>query len=68
MVDMVVHRHNLRSTIGSLAAILTNAPPNEAITASSPKAITAQTSMRDAAVAAEGDDDIDPPAAAAHAE
>ncbi|MNL66169.1 hypothetical protein D3C87_1905900 [compost metagenome] len=64
----MVHRHNLRSTIGSLAAILTNAPPNEAITASSPKAITAQTSMRDAAVAAEGDDDIDPPAAAAHAE
>ena len=68
MVDMVVHRHNLRSTIGSLAAILTNAPPNEAITAGSTKAITAQTSMRDAAVAAEGDDDIDPPAAAAHAE
>ncbi len=68
MVDMVVHRHNLRSTIGSLAAILTNAPPNEAITAASPKALTDQTSMRDAAVAAEGDDDIDPPAAAAHAE
>ena len=68
MVDMVVHRHNLRSTIGSLAAILTNAPPNEAITAGSTKAIAAQSSMRDAAVAAEGDDDVDPPAAAAHAE
>ena len=68
MVDMVVHRHNLRSTIGSLAAILTNAPPNEAITAGSTKTITAQASLRDAAVAAEGDDDIDPPAAAAHAE
>ncbi|WP_338721598.1 acetyl-CoA carboxylase carboxyltransferase subunit beta [Devosia sp. XK-2] len=68
MVDMVVHRHNLRSTIGSLAAILTNAPPNEAIAANEPKAITAQASMRDAAVAAEGDDDLDPPAAAAHAE
>ena len=68
MVDMVVHRHNLRSTIGSLAAILTNAPPNEAITAGSTKTIAAQASLRDAAVAAEGDDDIDPPAAAAHAE
>ncbi|MEQ8598825.1 MAG: acetyl-CoA carboxylase, carboxyltransferase subunit beta [Devosia sp.] len=68
MVDMVVHRHNLRSTIGSLAAILTNAPPNEAITATSPKALTDQSSLRDAAVAAEGDDDLDPPAAAAHAE
>jgi acetyl-CoA carboxylase carboxyl transferase subunit beta len=68
MVDMVVHRHNLRSTIGSLAAILTNAPPNEAFTAGSAKAAAAQTSLRDAAVAAEGDDDIDPPAAAAHAE
>jgi acetyl-CoA carboxylase carboxyl transferase subunit beta len=68
MVDMVVHRHNLRPTIGSLAAILTNAPPNEAITAGSTKAITAQSSMRDAAVAAEGDDDVDPPATAAHAE
>lgn len=68
MVDMVVHRHNLRSTIGSLAAILTKAPPNEAITATSTKAITAQASLRDAALAAEGDDDIEPPAAAAHAE
>jgi acetyl-CoA carboxylase carboxyl transferase subunit beta len=68
MVDMVVHRHNLRSTIGSLAAILTNAPPNEAITANNPKALTDQSSLRDAAVAAEGDDDLDPPAAAAHAE
>ena len=68
MVDMVVHRHNLRSTIGSLAAILTKAPPNDAITASSTKAITAQASLRDAAMAAEGDDDIEPPVAAAHAE
>jgi acetyl-CoA carboxylase carboxyl transferase subunit beta len=68
MVDMVVHRHNLRSTIGSLAAILTNAPPNDAITNSGQKAIAAQASLRDAAVAAEGDDDLEPPAAAAHAE
>ncbi|GHA21134.1 acetyl-coenzyme A carboxylase carboxyl transferase subunit beta [Devosia pacifica] len=29
MVDMVVHRHNLRSTIGSLLGLLTNAEPIE---------------------------------------
>lgn len=68
MVDMVVHRHNLRSTIGSLAGILTNAPANDHLTGSAQKAIAAQASLRDAAVAAEGDDDLDPPAAAAHAE
>jgi acetyl-CoA carboxylase carboxyl transferase subunit beta len=68
MVDMVVHRHNLRSTIGSLAAILTNAPPNSAIPESGQRALAAQASVREAAVAAEGDDDLSPPAAAAHAE
>ena len=31
MVDMVVHRHNLRSTIGSLAAILTKAEASGAL-------------------------------------
>jgi len=68
MVDMVVHRHNLRSTIGSLAGILTNAPANDSFNGTAQKAIAAQASMRDAAVAAEADDDIVPPAAAAHAE
>ncbi|SFV37912.1 acetyl-CoA carboxylase carboxyl transferase subunit beta [Devosia crocina] len=66
MVDMVVHRHNLRSTIGSLASILTRAPANDELAGTASKAIAAQASLRDAAVAAEGDDDILPPAA--HAE
>ncbi|MDV3252479.1 acetyl-CoA carboxylase, carboxyltransferase subunit beta [Devosia sp. BK] len=66
MVDMVVHRHNLRSTIGSLAGILTRAPANEELSGSASKAIAAQASVRDAAVAAEGDDDL--VQAAAHAE
>lgn len=66
MVDMVVHRHNLRSTIGSLAGILTRAPANEELSGSASKAVAAQASVRDAAVAAEGDDDL--VQAAAHAE
>ena len=66
MVDMVVHRHNLRSTIGSLASILTRGPANDELSGSSSKAVAIQTSLRDAAVAAEGDDDLMPPAA--HAE
>jgi acetyl-CoA carboxylase carboxyl transferase subunit beta len=66
MVDMVVHRHNLRSTIGSLASILTRGPANDELSGSSSKAVAIQTSLRDAAVAAEGDDDLVPPAA--HAE
>ena len=66
MVDMVVHRHNLRSTIGSLASILTRGPANDELSGSTSKAIAAQSSLRDAAVAAEGDDDLAP--AAAHAE
>lgn len=66
MVDMVVHRHNLRSTIGSLASILTRGPANDELSGSASKAIAVQSSIRDAAVAAEGDDDLAPPAA--HAE
>jgi acetyl-CoA carboxylase carboxyl transferase subunit beta len=53
MVDMVVHRHNLRSTIGSLASILTKAEPSEELAGPGP--VLARTSVRDAAVAAEGD-------------
>ena len=69
MVDMVVHRHNLRSTIGSLAAILTKAEPSDVLTSTAP-AIAARASLRDAAVAAEGDDsdDLVSPPAAVHAE
>ncbi|MHA6689377.1 acetyl-CoA carboxylase, carboxyltransferase subunit beta [Devosia sp. A449] len=67
MVDMVVHRHNLRATIGSLAAILTKAESAGALTNTAPT--VARTSLRDAAVAAEGDDgDLLLPPAGAHAE
>ena len=67
MVDMVVHRHNLRSTIGSLAAILTRADSPEGLTSSEP--VLARTTLRDAAAAAEGDDgDLLPPPVAAGAE
>ena len=36
MVDMVVHRHNLRSTIGSLVGILTKSPARDELTATAP--------------------------------
>jgi acetyl-CoA carboxylase carboxyl transferase subunit beta len=63
MVDMVVHRHNLRSTIGSLAAILTRSEAPEGLAELTPSA--ARSDLRDAAVAAESaDDDLAPPAAA----
>lgn len=69
MVDMVVHRHNLRRTIGSLVGILTKAPANDDIPTEAPA--NRQLTMRDVAVAAEGDgaDDLatDRPVAA-HAE
>src|SRR5690606_31387499 len=59
MVDMVVHRHNLRPTIGSLIGLLTKAPVNEAIPAARQAATAsavATVTMRDVAVAAEGED------------
>jgi len=68
MVDMVVHRHDLRATIGSLAAILTKGDAPSAF-ASAEVSTAARSSMRDAAVAAEGDDaDLDSPPVAVHAE
>jgi acetyl-CoA carboxylase carboxyl transferase subunit beta len=68
MVDMVIHRHDLRSTIGSLAAILTRGEPIGELTSTAP-ALAAQASLRDAAMAAEGDlDDEATPPSAAHAE
>jgi acetyl-CoA carboxylase carboxyl transferase subunit beta len=67
MVDMVVHRHNLRSTIGSLSAILTKAEASGALTDKAPT--VARASLRDAALAAEGDDgDLIVPPVGAHAE
>jgi acetyl-CoA carboxylase carboxyl transferase subunit beta len=66
MVDMVVHRHNLRSTIGSLVSILTRAPAPADLTALVPASTLP---VRDIAIAAEGDDDlVTAPPAAAHAE
>ena len=61
MVDMVVHRHDLRSTIGSLIGLLTRAPVNEAIPAARAVAgaAVATVTTRDAALAAESDGDED---------
>ena len=68
MVDMVVHRHDLRATIGSLAAILSKSEAPGAL-ASAPTPASSRSTMRDAAVAAEGDDaELDAPPSAAHAE
>lgn len=36
MVDMVVHRHNLRQTIGSLVGLLTKAPAREELSETAP--------------------------------
>jgi acetyl-CoA carboxylase carboxyl transferase subunit beta len=36
MIDMVVHRHNLRQTIGSLVGILTRAPAREELSETAP--------------------------------
>jgi acetyl-CoA carboxylase carboxyl transferase subunit beta len=64
MVDMVVHRHNLRATIGSLLAMLTKAPVPAELTAVAPAP-----RARDIVITAEGDDDlVTAPPAAAHAE
>ncbi|MEO5807682.1 acetyl-CoA carboxylase, carboxyltransferase subunit beta [Devosia sp.] len=65
MVDMVVHRHNLRSTIASLAGILTK---TGALPQADGKDSQARISMRDAAMAAEGGDDLVASPQAAHAE
>ena len=51
MVDMVVHRHNLRSTIGSLAGIFTKTEPVAELASSSP--LLQQVTLREVAVAAE---------------
>jgi acetyl-CoA carboxylase carboxyl transferase subunit beta len=68
MVDMVVHRHNLRSTIGSLASILTRSEAVDGLAGAAAPA-QARASLRDAALAAEGDDaDLATPPSAAHAE
>ena len=52
MVDMVVHRHDLRATIASLAGILTK---SEALPALTAKPEPVRITMRDVAVTAEGE-------------
>jgi acetyl-CoA carboxylase carboxyl transferase subunit beta len=63
MVDMVVHRHNLRGTIGSLVAILTRSEaPEELASAPAPRASAVETAD------VEEDDLVTAPPEAAHAE
>ncbi|MEP7240261.1 MAG: acetyl-CoA carboxylase carboxyl transferase subunit beta, partial [Devosia sp.] len=59
MVDMVVHRHNLRSTIGSLVALLTGA--------ASPAELR-EAPERIAVTPLANDDDLDAPVAQAASE
>jgi acetyl-CoA carboxylase carboxyl transferase subunit beta len=42
MVDMVVHRHNLRQTIGSIVGILTKAQPREELSENAPARLAAK--------------------------
>ena len=61
MVDMVVHRHNLRSTIGSLVGMLTKAPSPQELTTNAPARLATP-------IAAEAGEDLVAVAEAAHAE
>jgi len=61
MVDMVVHRHNLRQTIGSLVGILTKAPAREELSETAPARLVAPI------VVSSGEDLVGEPEAA-HAE
>ncbi len=65
MVDMVVHRHNLRSSIGSLIGILTKVPAPVELTAT---ALVPRAAMRSIGEAVEGDDDLAAAPAPVHAE
>ncbi|WDR07174.1 acetyl-CoA carboxylase, carboxyltransferase subunit beta [Devosia rhodophyticola] len=66
MVDMVVHRHDLRATIASLAGILTKSGPVAELNESAP---VPRVTMREAAIVAEGDDgDLITAPEGAHAE
>jgi acetyl-CoA carboxylase carboxyl transferase subunit beta len=61
MVDMVVHRHNLRQTIGSVVGILTKALPREELSESAPARLASKITVTS------GDELADEPEAA-HAE
>ena len=65
MVDMVVHRHHLRSTIGSLVAILTKAEAPEVIPEAAPQPQPVTTVPT---VLGTDDDLVTAPPEAAHAE
>ena len=65
MVDMVVHRHNLRSTIGSLVALLMRLPAPEAVAEAAP---AAQKPATVPAILGSDDDLVTAPPQAAHAE
>lgn len=67
MVDLVVHRHDLRHTIGSLVGMLTKAEAPAAII-DAQKDTGSQVSVRDVVAAAEGDDDLLNAPVAGHAE
>lgn len=58
MVDMVIHRHDLRPTIASLVRMMTGAPANDAIPTRADAASVPALTTRDVAIAAEGDDDL----------
>ncbi|WP_029042150.1 acetyl-CoA carboxylase, carboxyltransferase subunit beta [Cucumibacter marinus] len=68
MVDMVVHRHNMRNVIGSLTGIFMKAPAIDEIGDKPANVVN----MRDVVVAAEGDAEedelLDNPPIGAHAE
>jgi acetyl-CoA carboxylase carboxyl transferase subunit beta len=65
MVDMVVHRHNLRNTIGSLAGILMKGEPISELTTTAPVQLT----LSGPSDRAEGDEELAlAPPQAAHAE
>jgi acetyl-CoA carboxylase carboxyl transferase subunit beta len=61
MVDMVVHRHNLRQTIGSIVGILTKAPAREELSETAPARLAAPIAV------SSGEDLVNEPEAA-HAE
>jgi acetyl-CoA carboxylase carboxyl transferase subunit beta len=61
MVDMVVHRHNLRETIGSIVGLLTKAPQREELSETAPSRLATP-------IAAGAGDDLVGVPEAAHAE
>jgi acetyl-CoA carboxylase carboxyl transferase subunit beta len=66
MVDMVVHRHNLRNTIGSLAGMLMKAEPIGELTSTAP---VVQLTFPNRDNGANGDEELAlGPPQAAHAE